>query len=213
MPEPRITTIMRDRIARICLLLIVGLSLASPASAQNRPTDIVGRLNDTLLSVMHEADALGSAGRYERLDPVLRDIFAFSTMARVAAGGHWQTLTSGQRRHLIDAFTRFSIATYANRFNGFSGERFEIKSEEEAARGSMIVHSTIVTGANETIPLDYLLRQSDDAWKIVDVYLEGSISELATRRSEYNAILADQGFDGLITRLEDRIVALQAAPD
>ena len=77
---------------------------------------------------------------------------------------------------------------------------------------SMIVHSSIVTGDNETIPLDYLLRQSDGEWKIVDVYLEGSISELATRRSEYAAILGEQGFEGLISRLEDRIAALRGAP-
>ena len=209
MPEPRVTTTMRDWIARSCLLLVMGLFLIGPASAQETPTEIVGNLNDTLLAVMQEADTLGVAGRYERLDPVLRDIFAFPTMARVAAGGHWQTLTSDQRDRLTDAFARFSIATYANRFNRFSGERFEIKSEEAAARGSMIVHSAINTGPGEMIPLDYLLRQSDGAWKIVDVYLEGSISELATRRSEYNAILTDQGFDGLITRLEDKIADLR----
>lgn len=207
---------MRDRIARSCLLLVgslllaAGLSLVRPAAAQDTPTDIVTRLNQTLLSVMQEADTLGVAGRYDRLEPVLNDVFAFATMARVATGGHWQTLSPDQRERLIEAFARFSVATYANRFNGYSGERFEIKSEDPAARGSMIVQSSIVTANNETIPLDYLLRQYDGVWKIVDVYLEGSISELATRRSEYTAILGGEGFDGLIDRLEDRIAALRA---
>lgn len=204
---------MRDWIARSCLLLIVGLTLISPAVAQDTPTGIVTRLNETLLAVMQEADTLGVAGRYERLEPVLNELFAFPTMARVAAGSHWQTLAPGQRERLIDAFARFSVATYANRFNGFSGERFEIRSEDPAARGSMIVQSRIVTGDGATIPLGYLLRQNDGRWKIVDIYLEGSISELATRRSEYTAILGDQGFDGLITRLEEKINTLRSTPD
>ncbi len=72
----------------------------------------------------------------------------------------------------------------------------------------MIVQSRIVTGSGERVALNYLLRQNSGSWRIFDVYLDGSISELATRRSEYTAILDDQGFDELITRLEGRIADL-----
>lgn len=198
---------MRHRIARLCLLL-AGLWLAAPAAAQDGPTAVVQQLNDTLLGIMQEADTLGFSGRYEKLEPVLGEVFAFPTMARVAAGSHWRGLTTEQRARLADAFARFSIATYANRFDGFSGERFEIGDEEEAARGSTIVQSRIITGSGERVALNYLLRQNAGHWRIFDVYLDGSISELATRRSEYTAILDDQGFDGLITRLEGRIADL-----
>ena len=199
---------MRHRIAQICLLL-TGLWLAAPASAQDGPTAVVQQLNDTLLGVMQEAESLGFAGRYERLEPVLGEVFAFPTMARVAAGSHWRGLTEDQQERLADAFARFSIATYANRFDGFSGERFEIGSQEEAARGSTIVESRIVTGSGERVALNYLLRRNTGTWRIFDVYLDGSISELATRRSEYTSILDDQGFEGLITRLEGRIADLR----
>ncbi len=198
---------MRHCIARVCLLL-AWLSLAAPASAQDGPTAVVQQLNDTLLGVMQEADTLGFAGRYDRLEPILGEVFAFPTMARVAAGSHWRGLTEDQQARLSDAFARFSIATYANRFDGFSGERFEIGSEEDAPRGSTIVESRIVTGSGERVALNYLLRQNSGSWRIFDVYLDGSISELATRRSEYTAILDDQGFDELISRLEGRIADL-----
>ncbi len=198
---------MRHCIARVCLLLAC-FSLAAPASAQDGPTAVVQQLNDALLGVMQEADTLGFAGRYDKLEPVLGEVFAFPTMARVAAGSHWRGLSADQRERLADAFARFSIATYANRFDGFSGERFEIGSEEEAARGSTIVESRIVTGSGERVALNYLLRQNAGSWRIFDVYLDGSISELATRRSEYTSILDNQGFEGLITRLEGRIADL-----
>ncbi len=202
---------MRHRIARLCLLL-TALWLAAPAAAQDDPTAVVQRLNDTLLGVMQEADALGFAGRYQRLEPALVEIFAFPTMARVAAGSHWRGLDADQRERLADAFARFSIATYASRFDGFSGERFEIGSEEESARGSMIVESRIVTGDGEPVELNYLLRQNEGRWRIFDVYLNGSISELATRRSEYTSILDNQGFDDLISQLEGRITDLGGDP-
>ncbi len=49
--------------------------------------------------------------------------------------------------------------------------------------------------------INYLMRRSDGAWRIADVYLTGTISELATRRSEFSSVLRDQGVDGLIAVL------------
>ena len=46
-----------------------------------------------------------------------------------------------------------------------------------------------------------MMRQSGDAWLISDIYLDGSISELATRRSEFAAIIRGQGIGGLIVAL------------
>ena len=49
--------------------------------------------------------------------------------------------------------------------------------------------------------VDYLMRRNGDAWLISDIYLDGAISEVATRRSEFAAILKSQGIDGLIVAL------------
>jgi phospholipid transport system substrate-binding protein len=38
----------------------------------------------------------------------------------------------------------------------------------------------------------------------MDVYLSGTISELATRRSEFAAVLRQDGADGLVRALEQR---------
>ena len=65
--------------------------------------------------------------------------------------------------------------------------------------------ASVTKGRSSAPALNYLLRQNAGIWRIFDVYLDGSISELATRRSEYTSILDDQGFDGLIDRLEERI--------
>lgn len=198
---------MRDRIRRVCLLLLI-VCLTLPAAAEDSPSAIVERLNETLLEVMRDADALGFAGRYERLEPVLTRVFAFQTMARIATGGHWQSLTAEQRRRLADAFARFSIATFASRFDGYSGERFEIAGEEQTARGSVLVRNRLVADNGETVPIDYLLRHVSGESRIVDIYLDGAVSELATRRSEYISVLDNGGFGELMARLEGRIADL-----
>ena len=45
------------------------------------------------------------------------------------------------------------------------------------------------------------MRRSRESWLIADIYLDGAISEVATRRSEFAAILKSRGIDGLIAAL------------
>ena len=49
--------------------------------------------------------------------------------------------------------------------------------------------------------VDYVLCHSGESWLISDIYLDSAISEVATRRSEFAAILKTQGIDGLIAAL------------
>ena len=46
-----------------------------------------------------------------------------------------------------------------------------------------------------------MMRRNGEAWLISDIYLDGAISEVATRRSEFAAILRTDGVDGLIAAL------------
>jgi len=194
---------MRHRIARFFLLL-TGLTLATPASAQDGPTAVVQRLNDTLLGVMQEAESLGFAGRYDRLEPVLGQIFAFPTMARVAAGSHWRGLSDEQRERLADAFARFSIATYANRFDGYFGEHFKTISEEELKRGHRLVKTVLIKSNGEEIQLDYILHQKNEQWRIINVIAEG-VSDLSLKRADYTSYLKKNGFDALLQKITDKI--------
>ena len=156
---------------------------------------------DVLLTVMQQADKLGIRGRYDKLAPAIRTTFDLSAMTRIAVGPGWNSISSEQQAALVDTFSRMTIATYASRFDGYAGERFEVAPASEARNTGRIVRSKLITSTGEPITLDYLLRGSDATWRIVDVYLSGTISELATRRSEFSAILASGGPDALIESL------------
>jgi phospholipid transport system substrate-binding protein len=69
------------------------------------------------------------------------------------------------------------------------------------ANGDCIVHTKLFTGDPEPVQLDYLMRKSGSRWRIIDVYLSGTISEMAARRSEYSAVLRQGGAPALIDLL------------
>ena len=104
----------------------------------------------------------------------------------------------------IWVWRRMTIATYANRFDGYSGERFDIEPAVDTRSNGKVVHTRLVQSNGEPVTLDYLMRASSAGWKIVDVYLTGTISELATRRSEFAAILNAGGESALIDSLRQQ---------
>lgn len=171
------------------------------------PREVVDRLQQSLLTVMQNADSLGFEGRYERLAPVLREVFDFRAMARFAIGPtFWPELNESQKEEVIDLFAEMSIATYAARFDGYSGQSFRISETADAGRGRQLVRTQLVRPNGEPVGLDYvLIPEEGEGWRIIDVLLDGSVSELARQRAEYTAVLRRQGYDGLVAALEEVI--------
>lgn len=189
--------------ASIAALLMV--SVAPPlalAQAADGPTNTINGLNATLLSTMKQAQSLGVQGRYEALMPILSKTYDSALMARLAVGQSWSSLQPDQQAAVIDSFRRMMIATYAKRFDGFSGETFQIVDISNRGTADKMVKTQIIQSNGKPVAINYLMRQSGPEWKIVDVYLDGTISELASRRAEFSTILKAGGPDALIASLK-----------
>jgi len=194
---------MSPTIRKFVVVLAVAVLFQAPAFADSsdpaasRITSFYGSLLDT----MKQAKQLGVKGRYDKLSPVLAKTYDLPSMSKLAVGPSWSALTPQQQAAIINAFTRMTIATYASRFDGFSGEQFQILETSDRTNGDKIVKTQIVKSDGGTVPLNYLMRKSGTDWKIVDIYLDGTISELANRSAEFGAILKSGGPDALVVSL------------
>jgi phospholipid transport system substrate-binding protein len=133
-------------------------------------------------------------------------------MTRLASGAAWNEADDSQRQALVESFTRMSASTYASEFDGYSGESFVIDGTRDAPREGKLVATHIVKSDGEKVPITYrMVAGSDGTWRIGDVLLGNSISELAVRRSEYAAVLRKDGVDGLVKTLNAKADGLMAA--
>jgi phospholipid transport system substrate-binding protein len=184
--------------------LAAGFGLAMLSySVHAAPTsggDTVQALYDALLGTMKNGRALGQSGRFMRLEPVIRGIFDIPTMARLSVGPTWAGMSEVQRQQVIESFGRYISATYADRFDSYAGQKLQVTGEQPNA-GGVLVKSQIVKANGEPIKVDYMMRRNGKGWLISDIYLDGAISEVATRRSEFGAIIRADGVDGLIAAL------------
>ena len=176
---------------------------AAPASGG----DTVRGLYDALLGAMKNGRTLGQSGRFTQLEPVIRRSFDLASMARLSVGASWAGLSEAQRQQVTDSFARYIAAIYADRFDSYAGQKLEVTGEQPSGAGVM-VKSQIIRANGEPVKIDYMMRRSGEVWLIADIYLDGAISEVATRRSEFAAILKTECIDGLVAALNRKAAML-----
>jgi len=210
----------RSRLIRPTILalsaavLLFGLATAPGRAMPFGPggSDTVRTLYATLMTSMRNGAALGPRGRYTQIEPVVQRVFDVPFMTRLAVGPQWASLTPQQQQQVSQAFGRYIAAIYAERFDSYAGEQLQVVGEQTSAAGTIIT-SRIVKSTGEPVQINYLMHQNGGTWQIADVYLNGTISELATRRSEFAGILRSQGINGLIGTLNakaDQLVLARA---
>ncbi|MEI7790886.1 MAG: ABC transporter substrate-binding protein [Alphaproteobacteria bacterium] len=138
--------------------------------------------------------------RYDKLKPAVEKAFDLPAMTATAIGPTWAGLSDADKKALIDAFSRMTIANYAKSFDSYGGEKF-IVDPASVTRGSDHFVKSTMKSANDTIAFNYRLHQVGSDWKVTDVYLAGNISQMAQKRSDFAATLASGGPQALAKRI------------
>ncbi len=194
------------------VLILIGGALGQgtaprPAAAGTAPATAQGLIaayQGALLAAMQESARSGAAARAAALEPVLRATYDYARMARAAAGRAWREADDAARAAMTEAFARYSAAVHASRFNGYDGERFEIDGTEAGPADTTIVRTRILKRSGAAVPIGYVVADTPDGPRIVDVLLDGSVSEVAMRRSEWSAVAKARGLAGLAEALTDK---------
>lgn len=158
---------------------------------------------------MKNSRILGQSGRFTQLEPVILRSFDINSMARLAVGPSWASLSEAQRQQMTESFGRYIAAIYTDRFDSYDGQKLEVTTEQPGPYGVM-VKSQIVKANGQPVEVDYMMHAGGDRWVIADIYLNGTITEVATHRSEFAAILRKDGIDGLIAALNRKADTLTA---
>ncbi len=191
----------RLRTAVVCLLgafvLLTGPAL--PQTPAESATALTRQLYDALLSSMKQGQTLNFQQRRAALGPVIRRTFDLDLMTHLVVGRSWDTMPANDRSALKAAFADWTISTYAARFNAFDGEHFNIGHVTDGGRGTLVVHTTITPKGDAPVSLGYRVLKD----RIIDIYLDNSISQLAVWRGEFSAVLKQQGVAGLVSRIKE----------
>ena len=197
-------------ITRRKLLTVLGAVAASatlgrPLSASGQAEDpAAARIQgfyDSLQAATSGPAAVDPKQRLGAISEAMTRTFDIGAMARLAIGPQWSKIPAAKQASLQEAFGRYFIATYASQLGKASGGRFEVLPKTEQKTGGRLVRTRVTDADGKTTPVDYLVNADG---RVVDIYLGGTVSMLATRRPEFDAALKAGGPDALEANLRQR---------
>ncbi len=199
---------------RLPLLLLLLCSLgtarafadpgAAPAPSLEAAKAPVASFYAALDASMKAGDALTLEARRKQLAPVMGKTFDLPLMAAKALGRHWRSMAPADQKRWIEAFSGLTVRTYAEQFDEDTGLAFEIGAVQAAPGGTALVRTQLIRADDAPVAIDYRLRPASGGWRVMDIFLNGTVSELALRRSEYTSVLERDGFEKLVTTLQTR---------
>jgi phospholipid transport system substrate-binding protein len=185
-------------------------ALAATASAG--ATSTIKHLNEALLAAMKSGRETDFSHRFQALAPEIDQAFDLSAVLSVSVGLRWASLSPDQQSRLLEAFRRYTVASYVANFDSYAGQDFTVSPETRSLGvDRVVVQSRMVKISGEATELDYVMKQTPLGWKVIDVLAGGSISRVAVQRSDFRRILSNGGGDALLTSLRRKTSDLSGA--
>lgn len=178
-------------------------------------TEPMARVQDSVERVIGilQDKSLDRETQWTRIGAVINDSFDFRSMSQSVLATNWKKATPEERQRFVEFFSQYLEETYRTKIESYSNQRVEYVGE--TIRGQRaVVETLIVTDSNE-IPVNYKLKNNNGEWYAYDVVIEG-VSLVSNYRSTFAAIVNNDGMDGLLLDIQDRIKRhkeAQSAPD
>lgn len=198
----------RDWRAPLLVLWLVSMFCSAngaDADSLGTPRATVEAFQKSLLDVMKRAHELGVDGRYDALSPIIGNTFDIEVMARTMTRPYWESATQEQRARLVKSSRRIMVATVAAFLAHQRGVTFSVLRERTTDGRLVLVDAQINQPEKTPIAVTYVAAPKEGRWWLIDVIIGNGISELATRKAEYQGPLSSGGAENLIDALEQQV--------
>ena len=132
---------------------------------------------------------------------VINRTYDAEKMLKMIIGKDWENQEIEKKEELIIVFKKYISKNYLKRFSKIDDVSFRNEKKEKISSELFLVRSNLII-KQEKISMDYLLSINNNVWKIFDVLLDGSISEIATKKSEFRIFIKEKEIDSLIDALK-----------
>jgi phospholipid transport system substrate-binding protein len=190
------------------LLTIVANGAVQAAWADKDPMATTQEFVNGALKILADRQT-PVADRQRQLRQLIEPHFDFTQMSRQALGPHWRSLSPAQRQDFAQVFKSFMESAYLSKISDYSGQRVEFVKQSSLGVGYAQVASNIMQTGKAPIPVNYLLEQKDDGWKVYDVTVD-NISIIQNYRNQFNRVINENGFDKLLADLKAKQRQLSA---
>jgi phospholipid transport system substrate-binding protein len=172
------------------------------------PGELVQKITEEVLTAIKSDKQLAAGDKQKAMQLAEKKVLPyvdFEEATRLAVGRAWKDATPEQRKRLVSEFRNMLVRTYTNAIEAYQGQTLKIlpaRGRQEAS-DEATVRAQFVRAGGQPLPLEFQMRKGSEGWKVYDISVEG-ISLVLTYRSEFDAVVKQEGVDGLIKRLSQK---------
>ncbi|HET9351558.1 MAG TPA: ABC transporter substrate-binding protein [Burkholderiales bacterium] len=191
-----------------------AIFVLAAAAQELGPEDLVKKVTQEVLDAIKSDKQLAAGDKRRAIKLAEEKVLPhvdFEEATRLAVGRGWAQATPEQRKKLVTEFRNMLVRTYSNAITAYEGQTMKVMPVRmKPGDTDVTVHNQFIRPGGKPVLLDYSMRKTDSGWKIYDIVVEG-VSLVLTYRSEFDAVVKQEGIDGLIKRLAQKNTPAAAA--
>jgi phospholipid transport system substrate-binding protein len=194
---------------RFFLALILPCLWVAAAPAQElAPEQLVQKITADVLAALKTDQQLAGGDRQKAMKLAEEKVLPyvdFEYATRLAVGRAWRQASPEQKQRLVTEFRNMLVRTYSNSIQAYEGQTLKVLPSRGKADSAdeATVRTQFVRAGGQPLPIDFAMRKAGNSWKVYDITVEG-VSLVLTYRSEFDAIVKQQGIEGLIQALSQK---------
>ncbi len=192
-------------------LLLTIFSGMAMAAAGSPDTVIIGAMHELETELEGKREAFRAEPALLRgvVDRILLPRFDTEFAAQRVLGKYWRNADDVQKKRFIDVFYRYLINNYATYLLDFRGDEVIVMPYKGSVGEKYPqIRTSVTLTKGDKASVDYVMRDADGQWKVMDVVVEG-ISYVRSYREDFGPEIAERGLDALILRLESTTPELE----
>ncbi len=204
---------LHSRFPLLTVLFLIATSAAMPLQAADAPQPgatshqereaYAHEFAQSVVTILHDPKT-----QYTNRQNTLRRAFVNSVdtdwIAKFVLGRAWRDATDDQRARYTALYGKFLTETYVTNFAESPAKTiYDIKvlSIVDEPQNDFVAHTRMQLMNQSDLKVDYLVNDNGGHYRVRDIVIE-NVSLINTHRAEFTQLAAQQGVDGVITRLE-----------
>lgn len=189
------------------IFILAALALGTVAQELG-PEELVKQVTADVLNTIKTDKQLAAGDKQRALklaeEKVLPHI-DFREATRLAVGRAWSQANKEQQEKLVTEFRKMLVRIYSSAIEPYQGQEMKVLPVHMKPGDNQVTvrNQYIRPGGGKPVMLEYSMHKTPQGWKIYDIVVEG-VSLVLTYRSEFDAVVKQEGIDGLIKRLAEK---------
>ena len=157
----------------------------------------------TLQKTLKEISQNESSDIFLKTLESVKSLYDAKKMIQMIVGSQWSKITKEEKKKLTQVFEEYITSNYLRMFKKIKNPSFKLIDEKKIGNNYILIKTYLVINDHENVEINYLLIKKKNEWRIFDVLLAGSVSEIATKKSEFSKYLKNNDINQLINALKE----------